>query len=87
MEKFELQLASGGVALSAEWRASVPTQTQFTPFFSHVSTKRSRRVYDLRHSTPSVVSYEDDVDKDEVRSVDKTEVRAGYGNDNPKTKG
>jgi|SRR5580700_1651757 hypothetical protein len=37
----------------------------------------------------TVVSYEDvnvDVDKDEVRSVDKTEVRAGYGNDNPKTK-
>src|ERR1700674_4331451 len=32
----------------------------------------------------TVVSYEDvnvDVDKDEVRSVDKTEVRAGYGND------
>jgi hypothetical protein len=37
----------------------------------------------------TVVSYEDvnvDVDKDEVRSVDKTEVRAGHGNDNPKTK-
>ena len=37
----------------------------------------------------TVVSYEDvnvDVDKDEVRSVDKTEVRAGYGNENPKTK-
>jgi len=36
-----------------------------------------------------VVSYEDvnvDVDKDEVRAVDKNEVRAGYGNDNPKTK-
>jgi hypothetical protein len=37
----------------------------------------------------TVVSYEDvnvDVDKDEVRAVDRSEVRAGYGNDNPKTK-
>ena len=37
----------------------------------------------------TVVSHEDvnvDVDGDEVRSVDKNEVRAGYGNDNPKTK-
>jgi hypothetical protein len=37
----------------------------------------------------TVVSYEDvklDVDKDEVRSVDKSEVLAGHGNDNPKTK-
>jgi hypothetical protein len=37
----------------------------------------------------TVVSYEDvnvDVDSDEVRSVDKNEVRAGCGNDNPKTK-
>jgi hypothetical protein len=37
----------------------------------------------------TVVSYEDvnvDVDRDEVRSVDRKEVRAGYGNDNPKTK-
>jgi hypothetical protein len=37
----------------------------------------------------TVVSYEDvnvDVDKDEVRAVDRNEVRAGYGNDNPKTK-
>jgi len=37
----------------------------------------------------TVVSYEDvnvDVDRDEVRSVEKTEVRAGCGNDNPKTK-
>jgi hypothetical protein len=37
----------------------------------------------------TVVSHEDvnvDVDSDEVRSVDKTEVRAGYGNENPKTK-
>jgi hypothetical protein len=37
----------------------------------------------------TVVSYEDvniDVDKDEVRSVEKTEVRVGCGNDNPKTK-
>jgi hypothetical protein len=37
----------------------------------------------------TVVSHEDvnvDVDSDEVRSVDKNEVRAGYGNDNPKTK-
>jgi hypothetical protein len=36
-----------------------------------------------------VVSYEDvnvDVDSDEVRSVDKDEVRAGYGDDNPMTK-
>ena len=36
-----------------------------------------------------VVSHEDvnvDVDSDEVRTVDKNEVRAGYGNDNPKTK-
>jgi hypothetical protein len=37
----------------------------------------------------TVVSYEDvnvDVDKDEVRAVDKNEVLAGHGNDNPKTK-
>ena len=37
----------------------------------------------------TVVSHEDvnvDVGSDEVRSVDKNEVRAGYGNDNPKTK-
>jgi hypothetical protein len=37
----------------------------------------------------TVVSYEDvnvDVDADEVRAVDKNEVRAGCGNDNPKTK-
>jgi hypothetical protein len=37
----------------------------------------------------TVVSYEDvnvDVDSDEVRSVDRNEVRAGCGNDNPKTK-
>jgi hypothetical protein len=37
----------------------------------------------------SVVSHEDvnvDVDSHEVRSVGKDEVRAGYGNDNPKTK-
>jgi len=37
----------------------------------------------------TVVSYEDvnvDVDSDEVRSVDKNEVRAGRGSDNPKTK-
>jgi hypothetical protein len=37
----------------------------------------------------TVVSYEDvnvDVDKNEVRSVEKTEVRAGHGSDNPKTK-
>jgi hypothetical protein len=37
----------------------------------------------------TVVSYEDvnvDVDTDEVRSVEKTEVRVGHGNDNPKTK-
>src|SRR5580693_2138679 len=36
-----------------------------------------------------VVSHEDvnvDVDSDEVRTVDKDEVRDGYGNDNPKTK-
>src|ERR1035437_8707403 len=37
----------------------------------------------------TVVSHEDvnvDVDSDEVRSVDKSEVRAGYGQDNPRTK-
>jgi hypothetical protein len=37
----------------------------------------------------TVVSYEDvnvDVDSDEVRSVDRNEVRAGCGDDNPKTK-
>jgi hypothetical protein len=37
----------------------------------------------------TVVSHEDvnvDVDSDEVRTVDKDEVRDGYGNDNPKTK-
>src|ERR1700692_4332693 len=37
----------------------------------------------------TVVSHEDvnvDIDSDEVRSVDKNEVRAGYGDDNPKTK-
>jgi hypothetical protein len=37
----------------------------------------------------TVVSHEDvnvDVDTDEVRSVDKNEVREGHGNDNPKTK-
>jgi hypothetical protein len=37
----------------------------------------------------TVVSHEDvnvDVDSDEVRSVGKNEVRAGHGNDNPKTK-
>jgi hypothetical protein len=36
-----------------------------------------------------VVSYEDvnaDIGKDEVQSVGKNEVRAGCGNDNPKTK-
>jgi hypothetical protein len=36
-----------------------------------------------------VVSYEDvnvDVDRDEVQSVSKDEVRDGYGNDNPKTR-
>jgi len=37
----------------------------------------------------TVVSHEEvnvDVDRGEVRSVDKTEVRAGNGNDNQKTK-
>ena len=37
----------------------------------------------------TVVSHEDvnvDIDSDEVRSVDKREVRDGCGNDNPKTK-
>jgi hypothetical protein len=35
----------------------------------------------------TVVSYEDvDVDRDEVRSVEQVEIRAGCGNDNPKTK-
>jgi hypothetical protein len=37
----------------------------------------------------TVLSHEDvnvDVDSDEVRSVEKSEVRAGYGHDNPKTK-
>ena len=37
----------------------------------------------------TVVSHEDvnvDVDSDEVRSVDRSEVRAGHGDDNPKTK-
>ena len=37
----------------------------------------------------TVVSYEDvivKIDSDEVRSVDKNEVLAGRGNDNPKTK-
>ena len=37
----------------------------------------------------TVVSHEDvnvDVGSNEVRSVDENEVRAGYGNDNPKTK-
>jgi hypothetical protein len=37
----------------------------------------------------TVVSHEDvnvDVDSDEVRAVEKNEVRVGYGNDNPKTK-
>ena len=37
----------------------------------------------------TVVSYEDvnvDVGRNEVRSVDKDEIRAGYGNVNPKTK-
>src|SRR6202167_4562362 len=36
-----------------------------------------------------VVSHEDvnvDIDRDEVRSVDKNEVLAGHGNDNPRTK-
>jgi hypothetical protein len=36
-----------------------------------------------------VVSYEDvnvDVGRNEVRSVDKDEIRAGYGDENPKTK-
>jgi hypothetical protein len=37
----------------------------------------------------TVVSYEDvnvDVNSNEVRTVDKNEVRAGCGDDNPKTK-
>jgi hypothetical protein len=37
----------------------------------------------------TVVSHEDvnvDVNSDEVRSVDRSEVRAGHGDDNPKTK-
>jgi hypothetical protein len=37
----------------------------------------------------TVVSYEDvnvDIDSEEVRSVDKNEVRTGHGDDNPKTK-
>jgi hypothetical protein len=37
----------------------------------------------------TVVSYEDvnvDIDRDEVQSVGKDEVRAGHGGDNPKTK-
>src|ERR1700730_6106890 len=35
----------------------------------------------------TVVSHEDvDVDKDEVRAVEKNEVLAGHGTDNPKTK-
>jgi len=37
----------------------------------------------------TVVSYEDvnvDVGRNEVRSVYKDEIRAGYGNENPKTK-
>jgi hypothetical protein len=40
------------------------------------------------HGT-TVVSYEDvnvDVARDEVRAVDKNEILAGHGNDNPKTK-
>jgi len=37
----------------------------------------------------TVLSYEDvnvDIDKGEVRAVDKNEVLAGHGNDNPRTK-
>jgi hypothetical protein len=37
----------------------------------------------------TVVSHEDvtvDVDIDEVRAVDESEIRTGHGNDNPKTK-
>ena len=37
----------------------------------------------------TVVSYEDvnvDIDSEEVRSVDKNEVRAGHGDENPRTK-
>jgi hypothetical protein len=37
----------------------------------------------------TVVSHEDvtvDVESDEVRAVDKNEIRAGHGSDNPKTK-
>ena len=37
----------------------------------------------------TVVSHEDvnvDVDSDEVRAVDRNEIRAGHGNINPKTK-
>jgi hypothetical protein len=37
----------------------------------------------------TVVSYEDvnvDVDRDEVRAVEKNEVLAGHGTENPKTK-
>ena len=37
----------------------------------------------------TVVSYEDvnvDVDRDEVRAVEKNEVLAGHGTDNPKTR-
>ncbi len=37
----------------------------------------------------TVVSFEDvnvDVDRKEVRSVEKSEVRSGYGDENPKTK-
>jgi hypothetical protein len=36
-----------------------------------------------------VVSHEDvkvDIGRDEVRSVDKNEVRDGYGDENPKTR-
>jgi len=37
----------------------------------------------------TVVSHEDvnvDIDRDEVRSVEKKDIRAGHGNENPKTK-
>jgi len=52
-----------------------------------MTVPRNVAVVVLHGST--VVSHEDvnvDVDSDEVRAVEKNEVRVGYGNDNPKTK-
>jgi hypothetical protein len=93
-----LQLISGYLEMEDYTRALVKTKetmnelhalaTSLTGLANEGMTVPKDGAVVVPHGS-TVVSHEDvnvDVGSDEVRSVDKNEVRAGYGNDNPKTK-